>query len=312
MNRDAMPASTIQDDRLGIVRAHDYDRYISALLAPREWRMDLMLLYAFDAEMARIPLTVTEPMLGEIRLQWWRDALSPLLTVADRAPPTSAARTGHPLADGLLDLARRHALPAGLIHGLIDARSADLADAPLRDDSELRSYIAKTDAAVLALSVHLLTSTPPENIDTLIGAVGRAVGLLRLARHISAGDRRAEMLVPLTVWPLDDRHTHAGDEFANARFESARTHAILQLTKLATEEVERSRRELSRLPLALRPAFLPMALVPRYATHLQKIAANPALAGHDINPLSRLWTLWRARRRSIFLARQIPSEPTDA
>jgi hypothetical protein len=41
-----------------------------------------------------------------------------------------------------------------------------------------------------------------------------------------------------------------------------------------------------------------LALVPRYVAHVQQIVANPALAGHDINPLARLWTLWRARRKT--------------
>ena len=80
---------------LAIVRAADRDRYISALLAPADRRLDLMTLYAFDAELARIATTVSEPLLGEIRLQWWRDALAPLLTDAGRAA-THLERTGHP------------------------------------------------------------------------------------------------------------------------------------------------------------------------------------------------------------------------
>ena len=183
MNRDAVPAHPPGDDRFAIVRAHDYDRYISALLAPADRRADLMLIYAFDAEVARIPWTVTEPMLGEIRLQWWRDALAHLLTDAGRAT-ISAARTGHPLADALSDLARTSNLPAGLIHGLIDARSADLDETPLRDDAELSSYIAKTDAAVLALAARILAPTLPLNLDDIATAAGRAIGLTRLARRL--------------------------------------------------------------------------------------------------------------------------------
>ena len=300
MSQRGIPETAAPDDRLAIARAHDYDRYISALLAPLDRRMDLMLLYAFDAELARIPLTVTEPMLGEIRLQWWRDALSSLLTDAGRAT-SDAPRTGHPLADGLLDLARRRSLPAGPLHGLIDARSADLTDQPMRDEAELGSYIAKTDCAVLASAARILMPAPPENLDTLSGAAGRAIGLMRLARRLCTNDRRAEMLVPLTAWPLDDRHTHAGDHDADTRFERARADSIQHLTALAAEEVRRARQQLSQLSRPLRPAFLPLALVPRYVTHMQKIAAAPALAGQDINPLGRLWTLWRARHKASLL-----------
>ena len=57
------------------VRAHNPDRYLTALMAPRRVRGSLMALYAFNAELARIPALVSEPALGEIRLQWWRDAV---------------------------------------------------------------------------------------------------------------------------------------------------------------------------------------------------------------------------------------------
>jgi 15-cis-phytoene synthase len=297
MSQARVPERARADDRFMIVRAHDYDRYISALLAPADRRADLMLVYAFDAEMARIPLSVNEPRMGEIRLQWWRDALSPLLTDAGQESNPSP-RTGHPLADALSTLARDARLPAGLIHGLIDARSTDLDDAPLRDDAELWSYIAKTDGAVLALAACILAPSPPPVLDAMTTAAGRAIGLVRLARRLSTGDRGAELLAPLTVWPLDNRHTHAGDEAADSRFAAARAKAIQHLTVLATTEMERARRELSKLPHALRLAFLPLALVPRYVAHVQQIVANPALAGHDINPLARLWTLWRARRKT--------------
>ena len=56
--RDARPAALLRD-----------------LFAPAALRADLFALYGFAAEIARIPDQVSEPTLGEIRLQWWRDAL---------------------------------------------------------------------------------------------------------------------------------------------------------------------------------------------------------------------------------------------
>jgi 15-cis-phytoene synthase len=296
MSLTAMPESTASDDRLAIVRAYDYDRYISALLAPAARRADLMLLYAFDAELARIPATVSEPMLGEIRLQWWRDALAPLLTDAGRTTP-SLARTGHPLADEFVELARARKLPGGLIHGLIDARSTDLSDTPLRDEGELLSHLAKTDGAILTLAARLLTTTPPPDLDRVTVSAGRAIGLVRLARRLASGHPHAETLVPLTVWPLDERHTHADDPTADARFAAARRKAMQDLAALAQDAALSARAELSRLPPELRPAFLPLALVPRYVTHMRRVSEAPALERHDINPLVRLWTLWRARHK---------------
>src|SRR5579872_1206254 len=57
------------------VRAADPDRYFSALFAPAPLRPLLLALYAFNHEVARVAETVREPMLGAIRLEWWRETV---------------------------------------------------------------------------------------------------------------------------------------------------------------------------------------------------------------------------------------------
>src|SRR5438067_12028668 len=81
------------------VRKHDPDRYFSALFAPAEKRPFLFALYAFNHEIARIGETVREPMMGEIRLQWWRETVG-------------SARAGEPREH---DVARALAAPVARI-----------------------------------------------------------------------------------------------------------------------------------------------------------------------------------------------------
>src|SRR5271154_5336809 len=86
------------------VRAADPDRYFSALFAPAQLRPFLFALYAFNAEVARVAETVREPMLGAIRLEWWRETAEG----AARGAPRN-----HDVARGLalLFAARAVALP---------------------------------------------------------------------------------------------------------------------------------------------------------------------------------------------------------
>src|SRR5487761_1166353 len=58
-----------------LVRANDRDRFLTALFAPAERREALYELYAFNYELARIREIVSEPMLGRIRLEWWRESV---------------------------------------------------------------------------------------------------------------------------------------------------------------------------------------------------------------------------------------------
>ncbi|HSF02040.1 MAG TPA: squalene/phytoene synthase family protein, partial [Solirubrobacterales bacterium] len=89
-------------------RAHERDRYLAALLARGQPRDDLLALVAFAAEIGRIGSLVSEPAMGEIRLQWWRDALR---------NPDPATKSGHPVADLTRAAVRRHGLPPGLLIG---------------------------------------------------------------------------------------------------------------------------------------------------------------------------------------------------
>ena len=58
-----------------LVRDNDPDRFFATLFAPADMRPHIFALYAFSHEIARVRESVSEPMPGEVRLQWWRDAL---------------------------------------------------------------------------------------------------------------------------------------------------------------------------------------------------------------------------------------------
>ena len=59
-----------------LVRAHDFPRYASTLFVPAAQRRGLLALYAFNVEISRVREQVSQPLPGEIRLQWWTDMLS--------------------------------------------------------------------------------------------------------------------------------------------------------------------------------------------------------------------------------------------
>src|SRR5947209_18265330 len=85
-----------------LVRRHDRDRYQTALFAPAGRREALLALYAFNYEIARVRETVTQPMLGQIRLQWWREVLE--------AAYAGAPSRNHPVAIALTAAIREFGL----------------------------------------------------------------------------------------------------------------------------------------------------------------------------------------------------------
>ena len=129
------------------VRRFDYDRYLAALFAPDSHRPALMALYAFNIEIAKIRETVSEPTLGRIRLQWWRETLDGLF---DARPRHHAVAVALAEAISRFGLTRRH------FEHLVEGRARDFEDAPPEDLAALESYADATSGALTRLALEVL------------------------------------------------------------------------------------------------------------------------------------------------------------
>ena len=120
-----------------LVREADRDRYLATLFAPAEHRDALLSLYAFNVEIARVRDLAREPMPGEIRLQWWREALA-----GERDTEAAA----HPVAAALRETLHRYGLSADPLQALIDAHTFDLYDAPMASLRDFDDYAGRPAA----------------------------------------------------------------------------------------------------------------------------------------------------------------------
>ena len=96
------------------LRGLDGDLYLCHLFAPAAQRARLLTLYHLYADIARIPASVSDPMVGAIRLQWWRDLLDAVANGDARGTPIGEALLAQPIAkDRMLPLidGREAALP---------------------------------------------------------------------------------------------------------------------------------------------------------------------------------------------------------
>lgn len=154
-----------------LVRRGDEDRWRAAMAAPEAVRGGLMALYAFNLEIARAPWVASEPMLAEIRLQWWRDALDEIYG--------GAAPRRHEVVLPLAAAIRELRPPRALFDETIDARRRDLEAAPFADLAALEAHVNRTAGHVAVLAAVLLGAD-----DRSLGVV-RAFGLRRGAGELS-------------------------------------------------------------------------------------------------------------------------------
>jgi NADH dehydrogenase [ubiquinone] 1 alpha subcomplex assembly factor 6 len=146
------------------LRRHDRDRYLTTLFAPAERRGALIALYAFNFEVAKTREIVHEPLLGRIRLQWWREAIDAIY----RGLPLRKHEVVEPLAASI----RRHDLTRYHFDRLIDAREADLEEEPPASLDALELYAEDTAARLVRLALEILDAR-----DEAAGEAGRHVGI---------------------------------------------------------------------------------------------------------------------------------------
>jgi len=171
-----------------LVRTGDPDRFRTALFAKPEDREHLFALYAFNLEIAKIAPMVSEPMLGEIRLQWWREALDQIYGAA----PVRAHEVTTPLAEAI----RAANLPRAPFEALIDQRANDLDPAFPQDDAALYRYIEATAGGLTVLAAQILTPLNGEAVQVAQAAgfaIGAARYLMALPDLVKAGRKPLPM-----------------------------------------------------------------------------------------------------------------------
>lgn len=262
-----------------LVRTADQDRYWSALFAPEPARQSLLAVYAFAIELARIADRVREPQLGEIRLQWWRDAI---------AEAMKTGQADHPVVAALVEAARRYGLPPGEMEAMIEAHKFDLSGEPMRDEAALYAYISATSGAQLRLAAAVLGTAPGEG---LLNSAARAIGLTALMRSLPHDASQGRIFLSADLLAVHSLHPNAilsGTDNPDLRA------ALRDLREQAGQACDEARPGFAGLPRAARPAFLPLVLLPAYLGALASPEVNPIRQIVQLNPLRRYTLLWRA------------------
>ncbi|MBM3514241.1 MAG: squalene/phytoene synthase family protein [Alphaproteobacteria bacterium] len=200
------------------LRADDRDRYLMALLAPADRRADLMTLYAFDAELARIRGRVSEVLIGRIKLQWWRDVIAGVYE-------GKGAPKGNPLTEALAGAIDRRKLTREHFEKMIATRERDMSgdepDGAMTTVADLERYAEGTQGRLLWLALEILGVSDQASRDAArhVGIAYALSGLLRAVAfeaHVGAAKIPLAAGAPLAVLS-QDMASCAADHLARAR-----------------------------------------------------------------------------------------------
>ncbi|EEW25834.1 squalene/phytoene synthase family protein [Rhodobacter ferrooxidans] len=224
------------------VERGDPDRFAACMAAPPAARARLWPLYALNLELARAPWASTEPMIAEMRLQWWADAIDDLGRGTQRP---------HEVIAPLAEVVQAADLPA--ISRMIDARRHDIYAAPFADAAALDGYLQDTGAALMWLAARALGA--PEATEAVVRDAGWAMALASYLRAVP--DLQARGRVPLP---------------------DARPQAVADLARQGLARLARARGARRLVPVSAHPALLAgwqtQALLQLAVAQPERVAAN--------------------------------------
>jgi len=250
----ASPLSAVAE----LVRRHDRDRYLTALFAPGDRREALMALYAFNHEVAKTRESVSEPMLGRIRLQWWREGLE--------AAYGGGMVRQHEVMLPLAAAIRQFALTRGEFEALIDAREQDLDPDPPSTIAALEAYCADSAGRLQVLALEALGVR-----DAAAAAAAREIGiayaLTGLLRAVGFHARARRQYIPAAL--AEEVGLDIG-----ALFELKPTPPLAMAAKRlagrAREHLAAARAGAAGIPPAALPALLPARLAEAYLRAIER------------------------------------------
>ncbi len=203
-----------------LVQRGDPDRFLAVMAAPREARAQLFPLYAFNLEVARAPWVTQEPLIAEMRLQWWRDVVENAASGAARA---------HEVAGPLHDLIRDFGLPVVVLDRLIAARRWDIHKEPHDGVEGLEAYLEDTGAGLMWLAARAFGA--PDGAEPAVRAYGWATAAAMYIRAVPALSARGRQPFPDGI-------------------------GLQQLAQMGLEKVSEARKGRKSVPKAVAPALL--------------------------------------------------------
>jgi NADH dehydrogenase [ubiquinone] 1 alpha subcomplex assembly factor 6 len=245
------------------LRRHDRDRYLTTLFAPSDRRAALVALYSFNFEIAKIREIVHEPLLGQIRLQWWREAVDEIY----RDAPVRKHEVIEPLAEAIrrFDLTRYH------FDRLIDAREADLEDVPPASIAVFEAYAGETSSRLVFLALEILDAREPAAIEAArhIGIAWALVGLIRALP--------AQLRMRRLTLPADLMKEHAIDEARMLELKPSPALAAIvgRIAAAAQEHLASAAAIRMDVPRRAVAALLPATLARTHLRRMAKAGNNP-------------------------------------
>jgi len=264
----------------------DRDRFLCTLFAPAERRGALFALYDFDLEISRVRDTVSDPMVGQLRLKWWYDAVAAMKS----GPPPR-----HAVAEALYTAVQTHGLDVDALLRLIEAHAEDLTPVQPENLDGLAAYAEATTGVVAAMALEILGAGGSEAAQRTASDIAVAAACVRLMRALPQHARRGWVYLPKDLCAAAEL---ALDEVRQMRAGPPMSAVVRPVATYAQERLRAARARRAECRSEALPVLLHGVLADHYLKELQACGYEPSRRrlrrGPDPGPWAMLCLGWRA------------------
>ncbi len=258
------------------LKQHDPERYYSTLVLNETALDPVQALYAFNAEIARIRELTSEPIPGEIRLQYWTDLLS---------GNSHGDTAQNPIAVGLLTIIENFDLPKAPLLRLLEARRFDLYDDAMPDMPTFEGYAGETNSMLYQLAVMVVNGGKDAGAADAAGHLGVAHTLIGHLRALSNSSSRGQVFLPVAIFKA---HGASQSDLLQGKNTPEIIAACASLRFIAQDHLNKTAIAIKSLPPVIRPVFAHISVLNWQLQRLNKKANTPFSEARDLPPWRKI------------------------
>lgn len=246
---------------INLVRRHDYENFLCTLLYPKELRTIGFAVRAFNVEVAQVRDMVSDVKIGEMRMQFWKDAIDKTFS---GNPPH------HPVTLQLAQVLRKKTLSKHWLKRMIECRAKMLIDQPFSSLQDVETYYENSVSSIYYV---ILEGVGLNNVhsDHAASHVGKAQGLTNLIRGIPFNARHGRIYLPNDIMI---KHNLSQEDVFRGKKEDLLRAVVYDIACVAHQHVEKFKSLKNEVSKDSSVIFLPLIATQQYLVSLEKANFN--------------------------------------
>ena len=218
--------------------------HLAITLMPQDVQLSIYVLCSFFAELDVIPATVSEPMLGEIRYQWWRDVIN-------------EKNAQSPLAEKLLEAMQTHNWAEKPLLDMIDAKIFDLYANPMETKTQFEAYAGHTYSTLLQLTANSIAPATAKLFSDVSGHLGVAFCVAKYLTYLKVHQSRGQVFIPQDIL---SQHALSTDDFIAAQNLASINACLQAFAAYGQDHYQQAKSHLNKLDSKAKSALFPTLL----------------------------------------------------